>query len=80
MTASKLLSPEARKLRTLVIDALWGDRGVYLDSDRFVGTCPLCGSAVGVTFAGYAPRATLRCHGGCAEADIARHVGLGVSS
>lgn len=76
----RVLSPEAHQLRTLVIDALWGDRGVYLDADRFVGTCPLCGAPIGVTFAGHAPRAALRCHNGCAEAEVAARLGLEVAS
>lgn len=72
----RVLSLEARKFRELIIGRLWGDHGVYVNEDRFVGTCIICGEALGVRFAGYAPRAELHCHGGCSEAELADHLGL----
>ena len=73
------LSAEAIRFRDHVIDALWGqDRFYYIDSSHFVGVCPLCDFAVGVRFHGRAPRATLTCHGGCAEGEIAEAIGLRV--
>jgi hypothetical protein len=97
MSAPRLLTPEARRFRDVVIDALWDHDGFawsigfrdppadwdgqfrgYIDHDCFVGTCPVCGFAVGVRFAGYAPRATLTCEGGCTEAEIAAQIGLEV--
>lgn len=78
---SRRLSPEAIRFRELVINALWDPaRFGYLDEDCFVGTCPVCGLAVGVEFAGCAPRATLSCLGGCAEPDIAALLKLEVKS
>jgi len=69
---SHRLSSEAIRFREHVINVLWDpERFGYVNEDRFVGTCPVCGLAVGVEFAGCAPRATLSCHGGCAEPDIA---------
>ena len=66
------LSPEAVRFRRLLIDALWTDNsGGYISADHFVGQCPICHGPVGVRFAGLAPRATLRCHNGCSEAEIA---------
>lgn len=54
----------------------------YIDHDRFVGTCPVCGAAVVVRFAGTAARAALTCLGvadGCPEDKIvARIPGLRV--
>ncbi|MGZ4215469.1 MAG: hypothetical protein ACXVS6_15635 [Solirubrobacteraceae bacterium] len=76
------LRPESVRFRKRIIGAFWDhDRwGVYLSEDRFLGTCPICGAPVGVTFAGYAPRATLQCHGGCTEHEIADRLGLAVRS
>lgn len=79
--AHRQLTPEAIRFRDLVITALWDDTCFgYVNEDRFVGTCPVCGLAVGVEFAGCAPRATLSCHGGCAEPDIAALLKLEVKS
>jgi hypothetical protein len=73
------LSSDALQFRRLVIDALWRDDSFgYVEKNRFIGTCPLCGDAVGVTFAGRAPRASLNCHGGCSEAELAAAIGLEV--
>lgn len=76
--ALRQLSTEAFRFRRLVIDTLGAQQFVYLNADRFIGACPICGAAVRVHFAGYAPRATLQCHGGCTEAEIADAVGLAV--
>jgi hypothetical protein len=72
--------PEASvQFRGLVIEALWDhERFGYIDADAFVGTCPVCGAAVGVRFHGHAPRADLNCHGGCREDEIAARLGLKV--
>jgi len=76
---SHQLSPDSIRFRNLVIDALWDEKAFfYVDADHFIGLCPLCDGAVGVRFAGLAPRATLTCHGGCSEAEIAELVGLRV--
>lgn len=76
---SRRLSPEAIRFRELVINALWDPARLgYLDEDSFVGTCPICGAAVAVHFAGHASRAALKCHGGCTEAEVAAVVGLEV--
>ena len=74
----RVLSLEARKFRELIIDRLWGERGVYVNEDRFVGTCVICGGAIGVVFDGYAARAKLDCHTGCTEAELASQLGLEV--
>jgi len=76
------LSTEARQFRTHIIDALlsWG-AARYVNEDRFVGTCPVCGDAIGVHFAGFVARATLTCHGdhgGCSEDEVAQVLGLEV--
>jgi hypothetical protein len=73
------LSADARRFRDLVIDALWprnDRRCVYIDEDRFLGVCAVCGYHVGVQFVGYAPRAMLECYGGCTEQEIAACIGL----
>jgi hypothetical protein len=76
----RTLSSEAVRFRSLLIDALWDDRRFgYVDSDCFIGSCVTCGAAIVVRFAGYAPRATLDCHGGCLEAEIAEALGLEVT-
>lgn len=76
-----LLSPDSVRFRELVINGLWDESEFgYIDQDRFIGTCPVCRAAVGVHFAGTAPRATLNCHGGCSEAEIAAVLGLAVRS
>lgn len=73
------LSAGSIRFRRIVISALWREDSFgYLDEDRFIGTCPLCGEAVGVTFAGRAPRASLNCHGGCSEAELAGSLKLEV--
>jgi hypothetical protein len=73
---STVLSPDAIRFRKLLIDTLGRDRFDYLSADLFVGECPVCGEPIGVQFAGYAPRATLRCHGGCREEELAETLGL----
>jgi hypothetical protein len=79
MTGSRQLSPDAVELRRKVIDATWDERRFgYIDSNRFVGTCPICAFAMVVRFAGYAPRASLDCSWGCTEAEIAGRIGLEV--
>ncbi len=78
---SRRLSPESVRFRRLVIEKLWDEEQFgYVDKDCFLGTCPVCGAAVVVRFAGHAPRATLVCQGGCAEAEIAAVLGLVVRS
>lgn len=79
MTPRKL-PPESVRFRGAIIDALWDkNRFGYVDENRFIGTCPVCGFAIGVHFAGHAPRATLHCHGGCTESEIAARLRLKVS-
>lgn len=80
MSTPQQLPIEAVRFRDAIIRALGRERFNYLDEDTFVGTCPICGEAVGVRFAGYAPRARLDCHSGCTEAEIASHLGLEVKS
>lgn len=76
-TVRKPLSEEAVRFRKLLIDTLWDEsRFGYIDQDRFIGSCPICGFAIGVTFAGRAPRAALHCHGGCTEDEIASRIRL----
>jgi hypothetical protein len=71
------LSYEAARFRRHLIDALWDDAMFgYVDQDRFIGSCPVCGTAVAVRFHGTAATATLNCHGGCSEAEIADRLGL----
>jgi hypothetical protein len=77
---NRTLNPAAVKFRRLLIDKLGRDRFNYLSADHFVGECILCGEAIGVRFAGYAPRATLNCHGGCTEAELAALLNLAVRS
>ncbi len=75
------LSPESVRFRKSIIAALWTDHwGDYLDAERFLGECPVCGAPIGVTFAGFAPRASLDCHSGCTEREIADRLGLAVRS
>jgi len=75
------LSSDSVRFPRLVVDRLWDEKQFgYVDEDCFVGTCPVCGLAVGVEFAGCAPRATLSCLGGCAEPDIAALLKLEVKS
>ena len=74
----RVLSSEAREFRELIIDRLWGEHGVYVDEDHFVGTCVICGDPIGVVFDGYAARAKLNCHTGCTEAELASQLGLEV--
>lgn len=75
----RVLSSEARQLRTVVIDALWDEnRFGYVTQDEFVGTCPVCGDAAIVKFAGYAARVDIECWGGCPEAEVAATIGLEV--
>jgi hypothetical protein len=74
------LPPESLQFRRLLIDALWGERGMYLTEDAFLGECLICGAPIGVTFHGRAPRATLRCHGGCTETELAERLGLAARS
>lgn len=75
------LTAEAVGFRRLLIDALWdGERFGYVDEDCFIGTCPVCGAAIGCRFAGWAPRATLNCHGGCSEAQVVAAVGRRVAA
>ena len=80
MTA--VLTPAVVEFRTTIIDAIAGpmprsgewlftDRFWYVDRDVVVGVCPVCDGSIGVTFAGTAPRADLRCHRGCNELDVA---------
>jgi hypothetical protein len=72
-----MLSDEAVRFRRALIDALWSERQWgYVTEDVFIGECPVCGGPVGVHFAGYAPRATLRCHLGCTEQEIAEQLNL----
>ena len=71
------LSHEAARFRRLIIDRLWdNDRSAYLTHASFTGVCPVCGHAAAVHFHGRAPRATLICHGGCLESEIAARIGL----
>jgi hypothetical protein len=57
------LSAEATRFRAYLIDAMWSDRRFsYVDQDCFIGSCPICAFAIGVRFAGTAPRASLNCH------------------
>lgn len=75
--SSRQLCREALELRRKVIDACWDEKRFgYIDQNRFVGTCPLCGFALIVRFVGYAARAILDCTWGCDESDIASRVGL----
>lgn len=68
-------SDESVRFRRIVIDAYWDDaRFGYIDSSRFVGTCPACGTAAVVRFAGSDPRAAIDCDRDCAEADVAAAV------
>jgi hypothetical protein len=71
------LTAEAKRFREVLIDALWDDaRFGYVTASSFVGTCPVCGLAVIVQFAGVAPRAELSCYGGCTEAEIGAKINL----
>jgi hypothetical protein len=73
------LSAEATRFRAYLIDAMWSDRRFgYVDQDCFIGSCPICAFAIGVRFAGAAPRASLDCYGGCTEAEIADRLDLQV--
>lgn len=75
----RTLTREAIAFRKALIDRLWGNTSFgYVDEDHFIGNCVVCGAAIDVRFAGYAPRATLRCQGGCTEAEIAAALGLSV--
>jgi hypothetical protein len=73
------LPEESIRFRDYLITALWDDRWFgYVDKDCFVGRCPICMFAIGVRFAGFAPRASLHCNGGCTEAEIAERLDLQV--
>jgi hypothetical protein len=72
----RVLSDEARNFRRLIIDTFWTDRALYVSADRFVGECVICGDPIGVEFHGFAARATLNCHGGCTESELAERLGL----
>lgn len=75
--SDRQLPPESVGFRQSLVDKLWAEECFgYVDQDCFIGTCPVCGAAIGVRFAGYAARATLDCHGGCLEAEIAAVLGL----
>lgn len=75
MNPRPILPAKSVEFRRLLIDALWDDRAFgYVDEDRFVGTCPVCRCAVGVTFHGYAARADVNCHGGCSEANVVKAI------
>ena len=75
--SDRRLSADAIRFRRRLIDEFWVDDCFgYVSEDHFVGECPLCGAALGVEFAGCAPRAALRCHGGCTEAELAESLGL----
>ena len=77
----KRLPKESVKFRVFLVTALWDDRRFgYVDEDRFIGSCPICASALGVRFTGTAPQASLNCYGDCAEAEIAERLGLQVRS
>lgn len=79
--AHRTLSEEAIRFRRAVIDSLCVDIFGYINADRVVGQCPICGEAIGVYFHGRAPRATLTCRGaGCSEEEIAGVLGLAVRS
>jgi hypothetical protein len=75
------LPTESLRFRGSIIDGVAGDgsRFYYIDKDTSVGVCPCCGGPVSIRFAGMAARAELDCHLGCAEADIAEALGLGVA-
>jgi hypothetical protein len=77
---NRTLSLGVVKFRRLLIDKLGRDRYLYIAADHFVGECILCGEPIGVRFAGYAPRASLRCHGGCTEAELAELLQMAVRS
>jgi hypothetical protein len=72
VSRDRLPDRETVAFRTAIVDACGGgsDRFYYVDKDRFVGVCPACDRALGVTFAGVAPRAELRCETGCSELDV----------
>jgi hypothetical protein len=71
MSAQAMLSRESVRFREALIRALWDERAFgYIDQDRFLGSCPVCGGAVEVRFHGNAARADLRCQLGCTEAEI----------
>jgi hypothetical protein len=79
VTATRQLSSESVRFRAALIRTLWDDDCFgYIDADRFLGTCPICGGAIGVSFHGHAPRATLNCHGGCTEGEVAARLELSV--
>jgi hypothetical protein len=61
------------QFRMVLIDAVWppGGVGYYLDADRVVGTCPLCGDWLAVRFHGHAARADMDCHSSCTEPELA---------
>jgi len=81
MTApARTLSADAVRFRRTLIDKLGRDRFLYIAADHFVGECLICGEPIGVQFAGYAPRASLRCHGGCTEAELAELLQMAVRS
>jgi hypothetical protein len=75
------LSRETVAFRTAIIDGCNVDpeRFFYVSMDVLVAVCPVCDGALTIAFHGAAARADLRCHRGCAESDIARVMGLGVS-
>lgn len=74
--SARPLSAQSVRFRYAVIERLWDSDALgYLTEDRFIGTCPVCGAAIAVHFAGYAPRATLCCYGGCSEEEIAAELG-----
>lgn len=71
------LPPVSLQFRRFVIDRLWPPHaGQYIDASCFVGRCPVCGGPIGVRFAGLAPRASLNCHQGCSEAEVAAKLDL----
>ena len=78
--ANRTLTADAIKFRKSLIDTFGRDNFIYLAADHFVGECIVCGEAIGVRFAGYAPRASLHCYGGCTEAELAEALGLAVRS
>jgi hypothetical protein len=74
-----VLPRESVRFRTFLIDKLWTEGAFgYITQDVFLGICPICGRAVTVKFAGFAPRATLHCHGECTEEEIGDRLGLKV--
>jgi hypothetical protein len=62
------LAQGAIDFRSRVIGAL--DRFGYIDQDTCTGACPVCGGVLSVYFHGTAPRADLRCRGGCTEQEV----------